>query len=757
MSILDNIYRQGQTVGKELKGMNAALSQMQQNDKKEYKLDAQDRKYTKERDRREKQDRVRLHKDLFTNTERQVQSVSKQEQGKKLATGLASATSAAIKKAVQKKAKDKKLDDGNDIDNGGTGGPSFTVKEILSSPLTPVTPMEVDDGHEERLAAIESIVFAQPQKEKFAKHQSGGFAGAVPNLGQPGTGDHFYTHVEPGSYVLNRNAVQAMGFQGGGNVPVALEQGEIVIPPGQYDQKMMDFINYAAAPRFQSGGLVEASHPDTGSGYSVGKDYKGRPSTLSKSAAEALQKMIQESGGQVKTQDITSAKRSPDKNAAVGGVKNSNHLTGNAMDIHGSSKAWIKENGAKYGWHNLVYQGHDGHFDFKGQQGPLAEGETRANEDVKESPSEQTSGQEAADQVTEQDQESGGGLGFLANADAAGPFAGFFSALNDVVFGGGDNQYKIGLGDILGGTLPSFGKIGVDMLTGAQPASAAEPTIPQKTGSKGGADLPRSSSAPDSTKYDASANLKPVERQALNVLGKYESDSSGGYNAVNQGAKGGDYGFFGHSGKFGDMKQHRGKNLTDLTIGDIKKLQSRRHDRSYSTRQWIKDGKLHAVGRYQFIGDTFDAVVKQMGIPNKQKFDKETQDRMALHLLRTSNNGIGQWVGPANNATRKERAVVRKARQMKQAGGLVSLKKAAMSDDMSKFFVQTDNQLMEQATADAPQVIEMGNTQESPEVGVTVHSSGSNLPNYDLPTRDSCPLSVYYRYHPSLNPQGMNP
>ena len=33
MSILDNIYRQGQTVGKELKGMNAALGQMQKNDK----------------------------------------------------------------------------------------------------------------------------------------------------------------------------------------------------------------------------------------------------------------------------------------------------------------------------------------------------------------------------------------------------------------------------------------------------------------------------------------------------------------------------------------------------------------------------------------------------------------------------------------------------------------------------------------------------------------------------------------------------
>jgi hypothetical protein len=30
--------------------------------------------------------------------------------------------------------------------------------------------------------------------------------------------------------------------------------------------------------------------------------------------------------------------------------KNSNHLYGNALDIHGSSQTWMRANGKKYGW-----------------------------------------------------------------------------------------------------------------------------------------------------------------------------------------------------------------------------------------------------------------------------------------------------------------------------------------------------------------------------------------------------------------------
>ena len=50
---------------------------------------------------------------------------------------------------------------------------------------------------------------------------------------------------------------------------------------------------------------------------------------------------------------ITSSLRDPQKNAGVGGVEGSNHLTGNAFDINmmnpGPGDEWIRANGSKFG------------------------------------------------------------------------------------------------------------------------------------------------------------------------------------------------------------------------------------------------------------------------------------------------------------------------------------------------------------------------------------------------------------------------
>ena len=166
-----------------------------------------------------------------------------------------------------------------------------------------------------------------------------------------------------------------MGFQEGGETPqqdVVLEPGEMVFPQATPELVSLNsnFKRFQpAGQKLQTGGLVQANHPDTGEGWSVGKDSYGRPSVLSKPAGEAFLRAMKASKGKVKTSDITSSTRSPAKNKAVGGVPNSNHLYGNALDIHGTSKVWLKEHGPKYGWKNLVYSGHDGHFDFKGGGG----------------------------------------------------------------------------------------------------------------------------------------------------------------------------------------------------------------------------------------------------------------------------------------------------------------------------------------------------------------------------------------------------
>jgi hypothetical protein len=123
--------------------------------------------------------------------------------------------------------------------------------------------------------------------------------------------------------------------------------------------------------RWDQGPAIAASNPETGSGYTVpgARDAKGRPAVFARSAANAFAAMVRDSGGVVKPSDIASSQRSASKNAAVGGVPGSQHLGGNAMDIHGASHDWIVRNGAKYGWYLHRYGGskdHGGHFEFRG-------------------------------------------------------------------------------------------------------------------------------------------------------------------------------------------------------------------------------------------------------------------------------------------------------------------------------------------------------------------------------------------------------
>lgn len=161
--------------------------------------------------------------------------------------------------------------------------------------------------------------------------------------------------------------------------------------------------------------------------------------------------------------------------------------------------------------------------------------------------------------------------------------------------------------------------------------------------------------------------ITPIQRKALNVLAKYESGAAG-YNAVNQiGTKGG-RGVLGFSGDITKMSQHRGRSLTDFTIREIKKLQY--DNGSLSNSEWIDAGKLHAVGRYQFIGNTLPGVAKRAGIPDDAKFTAKVQDLMALQLMRE--RGIKPWVGPSDKATPAERRIVEQARGIKSSPYIAS-------------------------------------------------------------------------------------
>ena len=413
MSILGQLYGEAKGIETSLGDLNKTLSQLKDSDKRSNRQEEKYRQETLKQNKRARQDEKRnreVVKEAFDEAVGPKAGKKIEKGGTMAALAAALGVAVAGAMAVRNSKKDDKEETPTPSPSGSGGTekeekPESTPQSSSGTIKTPeVTPEKVTGKFQvEALKGIEQIksadnmavgaragditpkldtqaLFGQPSEDEKSQalagalkdilkntqqKQSGGFTGMVPNVGQPATGDHFFTSVQPGSYIMNRNLVGAMGYQSGG-VPVALEQGEIALPPGSYDQGTMDFLNYQAFPRFQSGGLVEASHPATGSGYSIGKDYKGRPAVFSKAAAEALMKAIADSNGVVKASDITSSKRSAEHNAKVGGVPRSNHLSGNAVDIHGTSKVWLKEHGPKYGWHNLNYSGHDGHFDFKG-------------------------------------------------------------------------------------------------------------------------------------------------------------------------------------------------------------------------------------------------------------------------------------------------------------------------------------------------------------------------------------------------------
>jgi rare lipoprotein A (peptidoglycan hydrolase) len=135
---------------------------------------------------------------------------------------------------------------------------------------------------------------------------------------------------------------------------------------GRYGES--PFTGSGSPGRWDDGPAIRGSSGDSGAGYTISgmKDEKGRPPVFTKQGANAFAAMVRDSGGQVKASDIASSQRTPAKNRAERGAEGSLHLGGNAMDIHGTSIAWIRKNGARYGWVVNDYPGsHGGHVEFR--------------------------------------------------------------------------------------------------------------------------------------------------------------------------------------------------------------------------------------------------------------------------------------------------------------------------------------------------------------------------------------------------------
>lgn len=113
------------------------------------------------------------------------------------------------------------------------------------------------------------------------------------------------------------------------------------------------------------------------------------------------------------------------------------------------------------------------------------------------------------------------------------------------------------------------------------------------------------------------SRLQPIHKQALDIISGPES--GGNYNAMNNGRAG---------DRPGGSKKWIGKNLTDMTIGEIKYHQNVRKD-------------LWAAGRYQIIPISLPTAQSAAGLKDNEMFDQNNQDLLAIGLLKVQ--GPNAW------------------------------------------------------------------------------------------------------------------
>ena len=131
--------------------------------------------------------------------------------------------------------------------------------------------------------------------------------------------------------------------------------------------------------------------------------------------------------------------------------------------------------------------------------------------------------------------------------------------------------------------------------------------------------------------------LQPIHKQALDIIARNESRGSGDYNAMNNG-KAGD--------RPGGSKKWLGKNLTDMTIGEVKYYQNNRKT-------------LWAAGRYQIVPGSLPSAQKSAGLKDTDRFDQANQDLLAIGLLKSQ--GPGAWT-PYSRYTKEEVSILYKAK-----------------------------------------------------------------------------------------------
>lgn len=133
-------------------------------------------------------------------------------------------------------------------------------------------------------------------------------------------------------------------------------------------------------------------------------------------------------------------------------------------------------------------------------------------------------------------------------------------------------------------------------------------------------------------------------KDLLDYIAKYESESHGGYEAFN--LRGSNNGYTAHGSADSREKPIGGvvKPLTQRTVAEVMQLQAQ--------------GKLHASGRYQIVGETLKSLMSggygETGVKTTDLYNAETQDKLGVALIKARlksganvPNFISEWRGLA--------------------------------------------------------------------------------------------------------------
>ncbi len=129
-----------------------------------------------------------------------------------------------------------------------------------------------------------------------------------------------------------------------------------------------------------------------------------------------------------------------------------------------------------------------------------------------------------------------------------------------------------------------------------------------------------------SSSPSSSSSAPSTSGAGLNGILKFISKGEGGYNAMNQGTVGNNI-----VGSTQNASGKVGKNLTDMTLGEIMKRQAYLMN---PNNPQISNYGLFAVGRYQIIPDTFSRAMRYAGLGPNDKFSPANQDKMGVGLIK---------------------------------------------------------------------------------------------------------------------------